>query len=75
MVLRQREGAFRKGNPDALMMLLTSPALQYATRKYIMGVKSLSRPDQDIAEEFADLLLAALHPPTKSSKKTSKRKA
>jgi TetR/AcrR family transcriptional regulator len=80
LVLRQREGAFRKGNPDALMMLLTAPALQYATRKYVMGVKSLSRPDKDTAQEFAELLITALYPAgasaaNKNTKKTSRRKA
>ena len=73
VVLRRREGAFRKGNPDVLVMLLSSPALQYASGKYIFGIRALSRPDQEIAEEFSKLLVAALHPSHKSSKKTSKR--
>jgi len=75
VVLRQREGAFRKGDPDALVMLLASPAMQYATSKHIFGIKTISRPEKEIAEEFAELLLAALHPKKERSKKTSKRKA
>jgi len=46
VVLRQREGAFRKGDPDALVMLLASPALQYATSKHIFGIKTISRPEK-----------------------------
>ena len=78
VVLRQREGAFRKGNPDALLMLLASPAMQYASSKYIFGLKGLPVSDEETAEEFAKLLIAALRPqlpsPKTSSKKTSKRK-
>ena len=75
VVLRQREGAFRKGDPDAQMMLLASPALQYASGKHIFGMKTISRPEKEIVDEFAKLLLAALSASPKSSKKTSKRKA
>ena len=79
VVLRQREGAFRKENPDALVMLLASPALQYATSKYIFGLKVFPGTDNQAAEEFAKLLIAAVRPGLPSSKtslkKTSKRKA
>jgi len=74
VVLRQREGAFPKGDADALVMLLASPAMQYATGKYIFGIKSVSRPDKEIADDFAKFLITALHPPVKSSKKSSQRK-
>jgi TetR/AcrR family transcriptional regulator len=76
IVLRQREGAFRKGDPDALVMLLASPALQYASSKHIFGIKTISRPEKEIVEEFAKPLLAALHP-TKinlNPKRSTKRK-
>ncbi len=72
VVLRQREGAFRKGDPDTLVMLLASPALQYASSKYIFGLKAQAT-EKEAIEEFAKLLIAALHP-TKSLKKTSRRK-
>jgi hypothetical protein len=54
-------------------MLLASPALQYATSKYIFGLKVFRGTDNEAAEEFAKLLITALAPATK--KKTSKRKA
>jgi len=78
VVLRQREGAFPKGDADALVMLLASPAMQYATGKYIFGIKFVSRPDKEVADEFAKFLITALHPTQppfgKGSKKSSKRK-
>lgn len=75
VVLRQREGAFRDGDPDALVMLLASPAIQYASSKYIFGLKAFPGTDQETAEELAKLLVAALCLPHKRSKKTSKRRA
>ncbi len=74
VVLRQREGAFRKGDPDVLVMMLASPAMQYASSKYIFGNKVFSGTDKDISLEFAKLLLAALQPTPTSSKKMSRRK-
>lgn len=74
VVLRQREGAFPKGDADTLVMLLASPAMQYATGKYIFGIKSVSRPDKDVADEFAKFLMTALHASGKKSKKSGKRK-
>jgi len=62
VVLRQREGAFRKGNPDALVMLLAAPAMQYANSKYIFGLKASPAADKDAAEEFSHLLVDALRP-------------
>lgn len=74
VVLRQGEGAFPKGDADTMVMLLASPAMQYATGKYIFGIKSVSRPDKELADEFAKFLITALRPPGKSSRKSSKRK-
>jgi hypothetical protein len=73
VVLRQREGAFPKGNADALVMLLASPAMQYATGKYIFGIKNVSRTDEQVADEFANFLITALTIWQKL-KKSSKRK-
>jgi TetR/AcrR family transcriptional regulator len=69
VVLRQREGAFRKGDPDALVMLLASPAMQFATSKYIFGIKTVSRPEKEIVEEFTKGLAAALLTDKARSKK------
>jgi TetR/AcrR family transcriptional regulator len=74
VVLRQREGAFQKGDPDLLVMLLASPAMHYASSKHIFGIKAFSGTDKDIAGEFSKLLLAALQPSPAIAKKTSKRK-
>jgi AcrR family transcriptional regulator len=74
VVLRQREGAFPKGDADTLVMLLASPAMQYATGKYIFGIQSISRPDKDVADEFAKFLMTALQASGKRSKKSGKRK-
>jgi AcrR family transcriptional regulator len=74
VVLRQREGAFPKGDADALVMLLASPAMQFATSKYIFGIKSVPKSDKEIAEEFAKFLITALRPAGNGSKKGRQRK-
>ena len=73
VVLRQREGAFTKGDPNTLVMMLASPAMQYATSKYIFGIKAVQGTDKDAAAEFAKLLLAAVRPTEKISKKTKRK--
>ena len=75
VVLRQREGAFPKGDADALVMLLASPAMQFATSKYIFGIKSVAKSDKDVAEEFARFLMNALRPADKSSKKGKRKQS
>jgi TetR/AcrR family transcriptional regulator len=75
VVLRQREGAFPKGDADALVMLLASPAMQYATGKYIFGIKAASRPDKELAEEFARFLTTALYQPSTGPKKSKRKKS
>jgi hypothetical protein len=46
--------------------------LQYASSKYIFGLKGLPVTDKEAAEKFAKLLMAALRPPALSSKTNSK---
>lgn len=74
IVLRQKEGAFPKGSADSLVLLLVAPAMQYATTKYIFGVKCVSRSDKDIAEEFTKFIVTALHLSSKSLENKKKRK-
>jgi len=73
VMVRQREGAFRKGDPDTQLMLLASPALQYASRKYIFGLEAFPQTDKEAVDEFSELLLAAMHP-SRTPKRTIKRK-
>ena len=69
VVLRQREGAFRKGDPDTLVMLLASPAMHSPRGKYIFGIKATSRPEKEIVEEFAKILATGLLTDKARSKK------
>jgi TetR/AcrR family transcriptional regulator len=60
ITLRQREGAFRSGDPGTLVVALFSPALQYATGKYIFGAPWIQTSDEPAAAEFAEFLLAGI---------------
>ena len=60
---RQREGAFRSGNPATMVIALYSPALQFAMTKYVFGMQ-LCQPDDQLAiEQFAEMLLAGIRAP------------
>ncbi|MEP6961186.1 MAG: helix-turn-helix domain-containing protein [Acidobacteriota bacterium] len=57
---RQKDGAFRVGDPAALVIALYSPALQYAMSRYVFGMEVFHLTDAAAAEEFTELLLAGL---------------
>jgi TetR/AcrR family transcriptional regulator len=63
IALRQREGAFRAGDPGTLVVALYAPALQFATAKYLYGMEILQQDDRATAAQFTELLLAGLRAP------------
>jgi TetR/AcrR family transcriptional regulator len=67
VALRQREGAFRVGDPGTLVMALCSPALQFALNKYIFAAPWVQADDESAARDFSTFLLAGL---TVKKKKT-----
>ena len=66
IALRQREGAFRAGDPGTMVMSLYSPALQYSMSKYIFGAPWIQSADEPAAEEFSRFLLAGIEEKKKS---------
>ncbi|MFM2126073.1 MAG: hypothetical protein RL328_2524 [Acidobacteriota bacterium] len=66
---RQRDGAFRAGDPNTLTMALFAPALQFAMSKYIFGVEAFQQPDEPTVDQFAEFLLGGLQRPQKSGSK------
>lgn len=60
VALRQREGAFRAGDPGTLVMALISPALQFALNKYIFAAPWVQAEDEPAAADFARFLLAGI---------------
>ncbi|MEO8099824.1 MAG: TetR family transcriptional regulator [Acidobacteriota bacterium] len=71
---RQSEGAFRAGEPGAMVIALYSPALQYAMSKYVFGMEVFHLADADVAGEFTELLLAGLLVPAAQVKKAVRKK-
>lgn len=57
---RQKEGAFRKGSPEALVTAMFAPALQFGVHKYIFGVEWIHLSDESAEQEFAGIILAGL---------------
>ena len=68
---RQREGAFRSGNPMAMAMFMASSAWQQATYKYVFQVDLLTTPDEQRVEQLSEMILAGLQPAKQSRKKVS----
>jgi TetR/AcrR family transcriptional regulator len=60
IALRQREGAFRSGDPGTLVMALFAPALQYGVNKYIFGAPWIQSADEPASREFSRFLLAGI---------------
>ena len=75
IALRQREGAFRAGDPGTLVLALFSPALQYGMSKYVFGASYVPNADGPATEEFSRFLLAAIEEKKKApAAKARKRK-
>jgi TetR/AcrR family transcriptional regulator len=72
--LRQRDGAFRAGDPGLMVVALFSPALQYGMSKYIFGAPWIQSDDEPAAEEFTRLLLAGIEEKKKLSPRKSRSK-
>jgi TetR/AcrR family transcriptional regulator len=71
---RQREGAFRSGDPAAIVITLYSPALQFAMTKYVFGMQ-LSQPEDELAvKQFVDILLAGIRSPQTLTKARATKK-
>ena len=68
IVSRQKDGAFRAGDPDALTVALFAPALQFAMSKYIFGMAAFQQEDDAVLEQFTEFLLGGLQPPSAQKK-------
>ena len=55
--LRQKEGAFRKGDPGVAVLTAVAAAKQYASGKYLFGIKVLPLGDDAVAEQLTALVL------------------
>jgi TetR/AcrR family transcriptional regulator len=60
--LRQREGAFREGDPGIMVVALFAPALQFGMSKYIFSAPWIQSEDEPAVEEFTKSLLAGIQP-------------
>jgi TetR/AcrR family transcriptional regulator len=57
---RQKEGAFRAGDPSADVFFVVAAPVLAATNKYLHGVKLISIRDERLADQFTDLVLHGL---------------
>jgi hypothetical protein len=77
VVQRQRDGAFREGDPAAMVLQAVAPILHYSMCKYVYGIDVLSPDDKEtdegMIEEFARLTVTSLRAPRKRNKIASTR--
>jgi TetR/AcrR family transcriptional regulator len=75
---RQKEGAFRVGDPAAQVLAIYAPALQFGLNKYLFAAPWARGSDDVAAGEFTEFLLAGLRaqaaPDTSDQRKTGVRK-
>ncbi|MEO5924817.1 MAG: TetR/AcrR family transcriptional regulator [Bryobacteraceae bacterium] len=67
---RQREGAFRDGDPGTMVVALFSPALQFGMSKYIFSAPWILSDDEPATDEFTRMLLAGLEKKKQSASKS-----
>ena len=68
--LRQREGAFRDGDPGNMVVGLFAPALQFGMSKYIFAAPWIQSEDDPAVDEFTRSLLAGIEMKKRSNPKS-----
>jgi AcrR family transcriptional regulator len=67
VALRQKEGAFRKLNPEVVLMSTLGVFVHYAMGRYVFGIKHpgrlTERPDESVIEEMVSIALNGLTEP------------
>lgn len=75
VILRQKEGAFRKGNPHIAVMFLMGSVVHFAMVRHVFRVGKPGLSEDTVVREMVDLALAGLAAPSgaRPRKKGKKR--
>jgi TetR/AcrR family transcriptional regulator len=65
VIQRQKEGAFREGDPSAMVLGLYAPALQHGLNKHVFCMDLGPAANAAVTEEFVRLSLAGLRSATR----------
>jgi len=60
IALRQKEGAFRECDTQTAVMFVVGSTLHYAMARHVLGAKNFASSDEEIAEQFVELILSGL---------------
>ena len=66
VMVRQREGAFRKGNPAAFVFALVSMPIQYAMSMRLFHVNVFELSAEELADTFSSLILDGMRTDTQT---------
>jgi hypothetical protein len=58
--MRQKEGAFREGDPGMAVLCAVGAAKQYASAKYLFGIKVMPLNDEAVAKQLTALVLQGI---------------
>jgi AcrR family transcriptional regulator len=57
---RQKEGAFREGDPGVAVMFAIGSVIHYAMARHVLGAKKFPQDEEAIINQFVELTLGAL---------------
>lgn len=60
IVLRQKEGAFRECDPGVAVMFALGSIIHYAMARHVLGVNKFPLDEEEIVNQFVDLILRGL---------------
>jgi TetR/AcrR family transcriptional regulator len=60
IALRQKEGAFHRGNPDTAMEFFFGVIVQYALSRYLFGIKNPALDEETVVKELVTLAMRGL---------------
>ena len=75
VTMRQQEGAFRRCDPGAAVMFAVGSVVHYAMARHVLGAKNFPYSEEDIVDQFVDLVLRGLEQqPSAGRRAKGKRK-
>jgi TetR/AcrR family transcriptional regulator len=60
IAMRQQEGAFRQCDPGMAVMFVIGSVVHYAMARHVLGAKKFPNADEDMVDQFLDLILDGL---------------
>ena len=70
VALRQKEGAFRECDPGVAVMFAIGSIIHYAMARHVLGAKNFPHGEEQIMDQFVELILGGLEQPPAAGRMT-----